>query len=493
MATDRSPRRRPGSATRLAVLHALFLTVVLGAAVVAMSDSFARSYQRATLTRIGTELREFETHAQARPPGQSLRAFAVNFLSGSPVAADDIVVVSVVGDGLVVTGGSGPLLTYPAVSAWFRSPPPRTMSFMATIAGTTYEVVGAPLRSGGRAVGTYVQAKDMKTYVAERARVTALAAAEAGLALLVGVTSAYLLLRRLLRAVGRITTTAHEIGEGRLERRLGDQGTNDEVAQLARTFDGMLDRLEEAMQAQRRLLADVSHQLRTPLTVVRGHLEVLARTGTSDPAALHEAIGVGIDELDHMTSLVDRLLMLGRALEPGLLVAAPVPVQDLLEGVRDSLSVLANDGLALGRVEPIFLLADRDQLRGAVVNLVGNALRAAKAVPAGAGPAGAGSRPSPGPRAAVVLSGTALPSGDVELVVEDSGPGIPPAQREAALRRFSRPGAREEDGSGLGLAIAKAVALAHGGSISIDRSEALGGARVAIVLPASRVLGGRTP
>jgi len=89
----------------------------------------------------------------------------------------------------------------------------------------------------------------------------------------------------------------------------------------------------------------------------------------------------------------------------------------------------------------------------------------------------------------VALGASLAPSsGGVRLEVEDSGTGIPAKERAAALERFSRPGARDEGGSGLGLAIARAVAIAHGGSISIDESPQLGGARVAIVLPASSVV-----
>ena len=108
-------------------------------------------------------------------------------------------------------------------------------------------------------------------------RILGVSVLEALIALAAGVTSAFLLLRRLLRTIGRITTTADVIGQGSLDERLGDQGTRDEVGDLARTFDAMLDRVDTSMRSQRRLLSDVSHQLRTPVTVARGHLEVLSR------------------------------------------------------------------------------------------------------------------------------------------------------------------------------------------------------------------------
>ena len=114
---------------------------------------------------------------------------------------------------------------------------------------------------------------------------------------------------------------------------------------------------------------------------------------------------------------------------------------------------------------------DRQQVRGAILNLVDNAIHATAE------------------GGAVTFGATVDPSsGAVRLEVEDSGAGIPARERAAALERFSRPGARDEGGSGLGLAIARAVAIAHGGTISIDQSPQLGGARVAIVLPASSVV-----
>jgi signal transduction histidine kinase len=275
-----------------------------------------------------------------------------------------------------------------------------------------------------------------------------------------------------LRRVGRITSTADEIGTGSLEQRLGEQGDADEVGELARTFDAMLDRLDTSMKSQRRLLSDVSHQLRTPVTVARGHLEVLNRASERPEAAVHETLELVIDELDHMTSLIERLLSLGRAMEPELLTLEPISLREFLPSILDTVRVLAPREYVLRPPPAVTVQVDRQQVRGAILNLVDNAVHATA-------------------QGGVVTLGASLdPSGDVRLEVEDSGMGIPAKERAAALERFSRPGARDEGGSGLGLAIARAVAIAHGGSISIDQSPELGGARVAIVLPASSVVQG---
>jgi signal transduction histidine kinase len=456
----------------LAALHAVVLALALGAVVVVLVRSFTLTYQTAAASAIGDQLRQYQQDALKRPHGQSLWGFSVQFLQDSRLSAGSNVIMKLDAK-MLETSGSASLARDPLVQNWLAVPPPRTVAVAKTVAGVPLELVAAPLRSGPRTVGTYIAASALGPFAAERARVFALSLAEAGVALMVAVGSAFFLLRRLLRTIGRITVTAREIGTSGLglQRRLPDPGGTDEVAELSRTFDVMLDRLETAMNAQRRLLADVSHQLRTPLTVARGHLEIMNRTGYNDALGVKETTELVIDELDHMAALVERLLMLGRAMEPNLLSVEPVGIRELLSSIMVSLGVLVPRRLSLSHVPDIVVLADREQLRGAIVNLVDNAIHATQ-------------------EGSAILLGAALDgdSGDVRVMVEDSGPGIPAAQRGAALERFARPGARDEGGSGLGLAVAKAVAIAHGGAIMIDQSPALGGARVEIVLPASRVV-----
>ena len=469
----RPPRRRIGSAGRLAALHAGVAVLALGVVVVALVHSFSASYESAAAADIAAQMRQFVSGAVARPAPETLKHYAVRFLESHPLAAGDTVVVSIVGSGLIVIGNSAPLVRDRRIATWFSSPPLRTQAFATTIAGTPLEVVAAPIRIGSRPAGTYIAANELSVFAAERSRVVAISLAEAGVALLVGVTSAFFLLRRLLRTIGAMTETAKEIGSAALDQRLGDPGTSDEVGELAQTFDAMLDRLDTAMTAQRRLLADVSHQLRTPLTVARGHLELLIRRpNAGDAASNRETLALVIDELDHMTTLIERLLMLGRAMEPEFLAPTPVELGELLSSTAASVGILAPRHYVVAASPPLTVFVDRDQLRGAVVNLLENAVHATAADDS------------------ISVAARRVPeTGTVELVVEDSGAGIPASERDAALQRFARPGARDADGSGLGLAIVKAVAIAHGGSIAIDQSPMLGGARVKIVLPASSLVG----
>lgn len=469
--SPRGRRRRIGSAGRLALLHAGVLAVALGVVTVALVRSFSASFEAAAANDLGGQLREFQQSAVTRASNETLRAFSIHFLQTHPLASGETVIISIAGQGLVVTGTSAPLVADARIAGWFTKPPTATVTFSETLGGVPLELVAAPIRSGTRFLGTYIAASDLRPFVAERSRVLGLSLAEAAIALAVGVASAFFLLRRLLRTIGRITETAEEIGAGRLDQRLGSQQSEDEVGELARTFDAMLDHMALAMSSQRRLLADVSHQLRTPLTVVRGHLEVLARTGADDETAVRETIELVVDELDHMRVLIDRLLTLGRAMEPDLLSPARFALGEFLPAIIEAVNVIAPRDFVLGAYPDLLIEADREQLRGAIVNLIENSVHATNV----------GDR---------ITLGAELDasSGELAIVVEDAGPGIPAAERTAALQRFSRPGARDEGGSGLGLAIAKAVAMAHGGSISIDQSALLKGARVAIVLPLPSVV-----
>jgi signal transduction histidine kinase len=338
-----------------------------------------------------------------------------------------------------------------------------------TVDGADTLLLASPIHQGGATVGTLLVTSNLFHLHADQRRVLVLGVGEALVALVAAVAGAYLLLRRLLRTVGSITDTAASIESGDLDRRLGDQGTDDEVGKLAATFDAMLDRLQAAMVVQRRLLSDVSHQLRTPLTVARGHLEVLARQSHADMTEVRDTVAVVVDELDHMRALVERLLLLGRALEPDFLQVERLDLRSFLSDLSESAQVLAPRDWVLAPVPDAELEVDVAKLRGALLNLVDNAVGATTPVDT------------------IEVRAVQSPTdGSLTLSVEDSGPGIPDDQLPTVLARFGRMGSADRDGSGLGLAIVAAVAEAHGGTFALGRS-ALGGCRAAITLPAARV------
>ena len=465
--SSRTLFRRVGSAGRLAVFNSIILALILGAVVAVFIRNFTSSYEAVAASSIGIELREYQQQALKQKPS-NLEAFSRNFLLNYSLAPGEVVIIDFPRSSLLTTPGSAPVLRSTLVRQWLVTPPSRTVVLSTDIAGHPTEVVAAPIFAGHSVVGSFIATSDLSGFAKERSREIRLSIAEGIIALLAGVLSTFLLLRRLLRKVGRITTTADDIGSGNLDQRLGDQGSNDEVGELAHTFDAMLDRLQAVMIAQRRLLSDVSHQLRTPLTAARGHLEVLGRGSVDDAAEVRETLDLVIDQIDHTRSVVERLLMLGHAMEPDFLDTRPTELRRLLDEVHGAVKVLAPRHFVEPLSPDLVVEIDVEKVRGALMNLVDNAVRATN-----------------DDDTIAIVAAADYENDSLRLSVEDSGPGIPQSEREAVLERFKRPGARDRDGSGLGLAIVKAVAEAHGGWIEIGTSS-YGGARVTMVLPITR-------
>ena len=455
---------RWGTAARLATFVALMLAVIIGLALFGLLRTFRAQSDASTTRALVVELQAFRDAVGARPAGQSLAAFSESYLSTRVLPDGKSVAIVLPNGSLIGSAGSRTVLSSPTVKGWARTPPVNGLQTQLGSDDAGYLVTAVPLVANGRAIATVVAAADLERVHEDLGRVRNLAIGEAAIALAAAVGGSYLMLRRLLRRVGRITDTASDIAAGALDRRLHEPTASDEVGRLAATFDVMADRLSAAMAAQRRLLSDVSHQLRTPLTVARGHLEVLERTGSDDPAAVHETVSLVVDEIDHMKALVEQLLLLGHALEPDFLTVEPVDLRSFCQDLIDTTRVMASRRWELSEVPDVVLQLDAAKVRGALLNLIDNAVHATA------------------DGDVVGLSVTRDTLGTTTLSVDDSGPGIPPERRALVLERFARPGAADSEGSGLGLAIAAAVARAHGGELVIGDSP-YGGCRVSMVLP----------
>jgi signal transduction histidine kinase len=260
----------------------------------------------------------------------------------------------------------------------------------------------------------------------------------------------YLLATAGLAPVEAMRRRAREVSLGGTEERLPLPDARDEVRRLGETLNEMLDRLRESFERERRFVADASHELRTPIAVVKTELEGALATGDYGPD-VRDALIAAVEECDRLVQLAEDLLVLARAGE-GQLPVRPETLRagHLLEGIREryvdraerqgrSIRIDVDDDLELG--------ADALRVRQALGNLVDNALRY-----------GAGE--------IVLSSGPA--SGGVELEVSDEGPGFEPDIAPRAFDRFARGNsARSAGGSGLGLSIVRAVAEAHGGRAEI--------------------------
>ena len=451
------------------LIHGTVLALVMAAVLAVVTTTFDRLSTDAVDARLAEDVKEFKSSALARPPTQTLEGFASAYLGRQPFELGTYMVVHVAGYPVQGNLGSQLLQTDPQVTAWLARPPDIGTFTGLAVGSTRYRLRVSPITVGQETLGTAISFADLTTGANESWKVAMLTAGEAGAAVLLAVVSTYIVLRRVLGAVAEVTRTAGLITSANPGRRLEERPTNDEIGRLVRTFNDMLSRLESASQAQRQLLSDVSHQIRTPLTVMRGHLEVARRTGLADPAETRETIDLVLDELAHASTLVERVLVLGRSLEPDFIQPEPVDLRSFLDDVATAAQTLAPRRWELRSSPDLVVLIDPEKLRGALLNLVDNAIKAT------------------GPEDAIWVGAELGPGGSLSVVVSDTGIGIPVEQHERIFQRFERGTRADERGSGLGLAIVTAVAEAHGGHVAIE-SAVGAGCSVRIVLPASRIV-----
>jgi len=269
---------------------------------------------------------------------------------------------------------------------------------------------------------------------------------------------------RAIAPLTALTATARGIGERDLSARIPVVGS-DEVAELTATLNSMLERLEVAFASQRAFLHDVGHELRTPITIIRGHLELL----DDDPVERERTIEIVLDEFDRFGRLVADLLLIARSEQPDFLRFAPLELAEFLDRVAAQVRPLGEREWSVVRPRPAVLVADADRLIQALVNLAANAVRHT-------GPGG------------VIELGAAVEGTDVRLWVRDEGTGVAAEDQARIFERFARGRdrlTRSNEGAGLGLAIVGAIAAAHGGRAELD--SALGrGSTFSIVIPLNR-------
>jgi two-component system OmpR family sensor kinase len=288
-------------------------------------------------------------------------------------------------------------------------------------------------------------------------------------AVLAALGGGYLLARRALAPVAAITRLAAGIGGGNdLHARLGLTLPDDELGHLAATFDGMLDRIEAAFERQRRFTGDAAHELRTPLMLMRGRIDLARERPRSSADYLAALDGLDSD-LVRLTDVVGALLMLARSDTGRLTIERDA--FDLAETMGWVAQQYAESAEAAGvelraAVTATPVEGDEDLIMQVLVNLVDNAL----------------AHTSPGD---VVTLGCQATSDSVQFWVADTGTGIAPEHQERVFDRFYRadPGrARHAGGIGLGLSLCRAIAEAHGGRIALT-SELGHGTRVEVRLP----------
>lgn len=256
---------------------------------------------------------------------------------------------------------------------------------------------------------------------------------------------------RVLAPVRQLRQMAGRVTGDDLTGRIEVKG-NDDLAQLAETFNTMLDRLETGIATQRRFLDDAGHELRTPITVIRGHLELMG----DDPREREETLALVSDELARMNRIVEDLLLLARSDQPNFLSPGEVELADLTVQVVAKSRALGDRRWGVDDIAERIVLADGQRLTQALMQLTSNAV----------------AHTADGDSIGV---GTAVNDSRVLLWVRDTGRGIPADDLDELFERFSR-GSRagRGTGAGLGLAIVRSIAHAHGGTVRVASEEGKG-------------------
>lgn len=273
---------------------------------------------------------------------------------------------------------------------------------------------------------------------------------------------------RALRPIGHITAVAKDIQRTEdLTRRIDLDGPDDELRDLADTFDGMLDRIEDGSNARRAFVQDISHELRNPLAVMATNIDVVLADDTADVERYRETALVVRRTVDRTARTVDDLVVFARNEVPDAR-RERVDLTALLDDiVREHGGPIEERALRVTRFGPgATVLVDRTGIKRAVSNLVGNAVRLTR--PGGELAVGSGTR-----------------DGFAWVAVQDEGPGVDPREHQHVFRRGWTKGDSSiggEDRSGLGLAIARQVAEAHGGLVTL-RSERGVGAEFVLWIP----------
>jgi signal transduction histidine kinase len=263
---------------------------------------------------------------------------------------------------------------------------------------------------------------------------------------------------RVLRPLRSLADMARNFSETDLTRRIPVRG-DDEASRIARQFNDMLERIETAFATQRQFLDNVSHELRAPLTVIRGHVELI--DVETDPEELQSTVALVTDEITRMNRLVEDLLVLARAERPGFLSVEPVDIAELTAEVHRKSSVLCARDWTLDEAAGVVAVADGQLLTQAMLQLALNACQ----------------HTSDG---TPVHMGSRVLDGQVCLWVHDRGSGVPTEYVERIFERFVK-GPHRPEGSGLGLSIVSAIAEAHGGQARVAPRPV--GARFEILIP----------
>jgi signal transduction histidine kinase len=287
---------------------------------------------------------------------------------------------------------------------------------------------------------------------------------------IIGIAGAYAVAGRALKPLHRVTATAQRLGEETLDQRIRYSGADDEVAELARTFDAMLDRLAGAFESQKRFVANASHELRTPLAVMRTEIDVTLSDDEADVDEYRRMAKVVRNASERANGLVDALLVLARSeAQSGRRLVRKAPV-DLATSVHNALSAVRAEAERLKLdvstdLKPAPVVGDPSLLDRLAGNLIENAIRYNHLL-------------------GKLWLRTDSIDGQARLIVGNTGYEVEPVDVPGLFEPFRRGGWERTGsrGSGLGLSIVRAVCDAHGGTVTAVAQPG-GGLEVTVSLP----------
>ena len=325
---------------------------------------------------------------------------------------------------------------------------------------SSYRVLVVPLQ-GGAQRGALVHVIDLKVAESQLRRTMAFYAAAAVFTVALVTGLAWFAVERLLRPIEQLRRATESIGEDDLTTRVPVKGRDDLTA-LAEAVNRMLDRVQTSVEAQRNLLDDVGHELRTPIAVVRGHLEL---TDPVDPEDVRQTQLLAIDELDRMGMLVNDLILLAKSVQSDFVTPADTDVAELTELVFDKSLALGERRWKMESAAFTRAMIDPTRITQAWLQLVANAVKYSE-------------------HCSTVSLGSAVRDGHLQMWVRDEGIGIAPEDIDLVRQRFKRTASAQKlaSGTGLGLSIVETIVAAHGGRLDI-LSEVGRGSVFTMVIP----------
>lgn len=270
--------------------------------------------------------------------------------------------------------------------------------------------------------------------------------------LFIGSGLGFLLISSALAGLNRMINTCQQISAGDLTQRVNLPRHQDEIGKLAQTFDEMVDRIESTLDAQRRFIANAAHEIRTPLTALRGSLEVLLRGSQDDPAAFGRLSQVMYQEVMRLTRLCEQLLDVARVELSNKIQKKALKLDGFFSGFMQQAKILAKEQEVVLKQGPVVtVVADPDMLKQILLNLINNAIQHSR-------------------KDSTITLGWCLIPGQVEIWVADDGEGILPEDIAHIFEPFYRGGSSASQGvkgTGLGLTIVKTMVEAHNGQIKV--------------------------